>query len=345
MDTTSTIDMSHTNEKREREYLFALASVEGIGAVRINRLLARFDSVEQVFEAELHEIAQLPHFNPILASRILTVRKNFPELQQKLEELTKHGITVLLRDDNEYPALLKSVPDAPIVLCRVGELSKVNENTVAIVGCRQPTPEAINVTLDLAIRLVQSGFTIVSGLANGVDTNAHYGALGVNGKTVGVVAADFSSIFPPENRELAENIYETGCLFSEHPFPTPPTPANLVMRNRIISGLSMATVVIETSKEGGAMHTARYAELQDRTVLACQWGPDNEESDGTHQLIKTGAKPFLPDQLDTVVEMLKDPESLKKENIGSEAEQITLFDNQENHIPSDLQNGDIDATI
>ena len=111
MDATSTIDMIHTDKKREREYLFALASVEGIGPVRINRLLARFDSVEQIFEAEIHEIAQLPYFNPILASRILTVRKNFPELQQKLEELTKHGITVLFRDDSEYPVLLKLVPE------------------------------------------------------------------------------------------------------------------------------------------------------------------------------------------------------------------------------------------
>ena len=345
MDTASTIDMTHTDKKREREYLFALASVEGIGAVRINRLLSRFGSVEHIFEAELHEIAQLPHFNPILASRILTVRKNFSEFQEKLEELIKHGITVLFRDDNEYPALLKSVPDAPIVLCQVGELSEVDENTVAIVGCKQPTPEAINVTLDLAIRLVQSGFTIVSGLANGVDTNAHYGALGVNGKTVGVVAADFSSIFPPENHELAVNIYEKGCLFSEHPFPTPPTPANLVMRNRIISGLSMATVVVETSKEGGAMHAARYAELQDRVVFACQWDSENKQTDGTRQLVKTGAIPFLPDQLDTVVDMLKEPESLQKDNIGSGAEQITLFDNQETDMSSNLQNKDIDATI
>ena len=337
--------MTDTDKKREREYLFALASVDGIGAVRINRLLARFGSVEHIFEAELHEIAQLPHFNPILASRILTVRKKFTELQQKLEELTEHGITVLFRYDNEYPTLLKSVPDAPIVLCRVGELSDVNENTVAIVGSTQPTAEAINVTLDLAIRLVQSGFTIVSGLANGVDTNAHYGALGINGKTVGVVAADFSSIFPPENHELAVSIYEKGCLFSEHPFPTPPTPANLVMRNRIISGLSIATVVIETSKEGGAMHTARYAELQDRTVFACQWSSGKNQSDGTHQLVKTGAIPFLPNQLDTVIDMLKYPENLQKENIGSGAEQITLFDNQENPVSSNLQNGDIDVTI
>lgn len=338
-------NLNETNLKTHREYLFTLASVEGIGSVRINRLLTHFGSVEHIFNAELHEIAQLPHFNPILASRILTVRKKFSELQKKLEELTEHGIDVLFPDDVKYPTLLKSVPDAPTVLCRVGEVSEVSEKTVAVVGCKHPTVEGINVTLGLAIRLVEAGFMIVSGLAAGIDTNAHYGALGINGKTVGVVASDFSSIYPPENHELAMKVYENGCLFSEHPFPTPPTPANLVMRNRIISGLSTAIVVVETSKDGGAMHAARYAQLQDRTVFACQWGSKNEQSDGTQQLIKTGAKPFLPDQLDNVVDMLTDPDRLQSQSLDSSVEQMTLFEHQDSDISTNLQNIDIDATI
>lgn len=317
---------TETEEKRHREYLFALASVEGIGAVRIKRLLTRFGSVQRIFEAELVEIAQLPHFNPILASRILTVRNRFAELREKLDELANQGIEVLFPEDAEYPTLLKSLPNAPTVLCRVGKLSEVSERCVAIVGTERPTVEAINVTLDLSIRLVEAGFTIVSGLANGIDTNAHYGALGVNGTTIGVLSADFSSIYPPENHELAMKIHETGCLFSEHPFPTPPTPANLVLRNRIISGLSMATVVIETSEKGGAMHTAKYAQRQDRPVFACQWDKHNQQSDGTRQLIKTGSLSFLPDQLGTVIDMLMHPERLQNQVIGTSAEQIALFE-------------------
>jgi DNA processing protein len=327
---------SETDEKRHREYLFALASVEGIGAVRIKRLLTRFGSVERIFDAELVEIAQLPQFNPILASRILTVRNRFTELRQKLEELADQGIVVLFSEDIEYPTPLKSVPDAPIVLCRVGELSEVSEKCVAIVGTKRPTVESINVTLELSIRLVEAGFTIVSGLANGIDTNAHYGALGVNGTTIGVLSTDLSSIYPSENNELAMKIYETGCLFSEHPFPTPSTPANLVMRNRIISGLSMVTIVVETSKEGGAMHAARYAQLQDRPVFACQWNSQNQQSDGTRQLIRMGALPFLPDQLDTVVDTLMHPERLQNQITGTAAEQMALFDHQENEISSNL---------
>ena len=320
---------AETDKKKHREYLFALASVEGIGSVRLKRLLTRFGSIERVFDAELVEIAQLPNFNPILASRILMVRNRFAELCQNLDELGNQGIEVLFPEDVEYPTLLKSVPDAPMVLCKIGKLSEVDEQCVAIVGSKRPTAEGINVTLELSIRLVEAGFTIVSGLACGIDTNAHYGTLGVNGTTIGVVPTDLSSIYPPENRDLAMKIYETGCLFSEHPFPTAPTPANLILRNRIISGLSKATVVVETSKEGGAMHTARYAQLQDRPLFACQWSSHNQHSEGTRQLIRTGALPFLPDQLDTVVDMLMHPERLQNHIIGTSIEQMGLFEHEE----------------
>ncbi|MDE0085704.1 MAG: DNA-processing protein DprA [Candidatus Poribacteria bacterium] len=325
----SAVDMSYsteTDQEKHREYLFALASVEGIGAVRLKRLLTRFGSADRIFDAELVEIAQLPHFNPILASRILTVRNRFAELRRKLEALNNQGIEVIFPKDAEYPALLRSVPDAPTVLCRIGELSEMNEQCVAIVGSNRPTVDSINVTLGLSIRLVEAGFTIVSGLASGIDTNAHYGALGVNGTTIGVVSTDLSSIYPPENRELAMKICETGYVFSEHPFPASPTPANLVLRNRIISGLSKATVVVETSKEGGAMHTARYAQLQDRPVFACQWNSYNQHNEGTRQLIRSGALPFLSDQLDTVVDILTHPDRLQNHIIGTSIEQMTLFE-------------------
>lgn len=319
---------TETDKKKQREYLFALASVEGVGPVRINRLLTRFGNVERVFDAELVEIAQLPQFNPTLALRILTVRKRLTELRQKLDELADQNIIVLFPEDNEYPPLLKTIPDAPTVLCRVGKLSEVSDKCVAIVGTKRPSAESINVTLELSMRLVEAGFTVVSGLANGIDTTAHSGALEVNGTTIAVLSTDLSSVYPVENAALAEKICETGCLFSEHPFKVSPTPANLVLRNRIISGLSTATVVVETSKEGGAMHTARYAQRQDRPVLACQWDADYRQSDGTRQLINKGAISFLPNQLDTVIDMLTNPERLENRSVGTSAEQMALFDNQ-----------------
>lgn len=324
------------DEKRNREYLFALASVNGIGPVRIKRLIKRFGNVEQIFDAEIVEIAQLPQFNHTLALRILAIPNRLVQFRQKLNELEEQGISTLFSHDTEYPELLKSVPDAPTVLCRVGAISNVSEKCVAIVGTTHPTVESINVTLGLTIRLVEAGFTVVSGLANGIDTNAHSGTLESDGTTICVLPTDLSTIYPPENYTLARKIFETGCLFSEHPFPTPPTPANLVLRNRIISGLSMATVVVETPKDGGAMHTARYAELQDRPVFACQWGTQNEESDGTRHLIRKGAFSFLPDQLDKVVDMLGQPENLKNIRHGPSAKQIDLFNDKETESSLDL---------
>ncbi len=320
---------TESDEKRNREYLFALASVDGIGPVRIKRLLNRFGNVEQIFDAEIVEIAQLPQFNHTLALRILTIPNRLSEMRQRLDELAAQGISVLYPADTEYPTLLKSVPEAPTVLCRVGALSEVGEKCVAIVGTTHPTVDSINVTLELTMRLVEAGFSVVSGLANGIDTTAHSGTLEANGTTISVLSTDLSTIYPPENRTLARKIFESGCLFSEHPFSTPPTPANLVLRNRIISGLSMATVVVETSKDSGAMHTARYAELQDRPVFACQWGTENQQSDGTRHLINKGAFSFLPDKLDRVVDMLTHPENLQNHVHQTSAEQIDLFNEKE----------------
>jgi len=320
--------MSHLEEKTRLEYWFALASVEGLGGMRIKRLLTRFGSVSSIFEAELPEIARLPSFNPVLASRILTVARNFSTLQERLRDLNSQDVEVLCPEDATYPRQLKSLSDAPAILCKVGKLSEVSEQCVAIVGSKHPTIEGIQATLGLTIRLVEAGFTVVSGLASGIDTNAHYGALGVEGTTIGVLSTDFSSIYPPENRELAAKIYETGCLFSEHTFPTTPSPGNLIQRNRIISGLSVATIVIESHKTGGPMHTARYAQLQDRPVLACRWETHHELSEGPLALIKTGAFPFLPTELDKVVGVLTDPEHLERHTMGVSSKQMALFETQ-----------------
>ena len=316
---------TNSEERKHREYLFALNSVDGIGPVGIKNLLKHFGTVEGIFEAEIYEIAQLPRFNPILATRILTARKQLDQYQRKIDELIERGIEILFKEDNGYPILLKSLPDAPILLCKIGELTEVTDKCVAIVGSSRPTSEAIDLTLNLSIQLANAGFTIVSGLAGGIDANAHYGTLSVGGTTIGVIATDLSYIYPPQNKVLAKQICETGCIFSEHPYPTKPTPSYLVMRNRIITGISMATIVVETTIDGGAMHTARYAERQDRPVLACQWNSQNKHSAGTRQLITKGAIPFQPDQTNIVLDLLSHPEQLKSHIIGTSPEQFQLF--------------------
>ncbi len=325
--------MADAKEKTPLEYWLALSSVEGLGSVRIKRLIARFGSVKAIFEAELPEIARLPSFNPVLASRILTVAGNFSTFRERLNTLSNQQVRVMCLEDPTYPAQLKTLPDAPGILCRVGKLTEIDEQCVAIVGTRQPSTEAIDLTLALATQLVLAGFTIVSGLASGIDAAAHSGALASMGKTVGVVGTDLSSIYPARNNPLAMQIYENGCLLSEHPFRTSPSPGNLVQRNRIISGLSVATIVIESHKTGGAMHAARYAQRQDRALLACRWEgavtgktKKNEAHEGPRELIRGGAFPFAPTEIDKVVDVLLHPEQLETYMSGTSSEQMGLFE-------------------
>ena len=325
--------MADGKEKTPLEYWLALSSVEGLGSVRIKRLIARFGSVKAIFEAELPEIARLPSFNPVLASRILTVAGNFSTFRERLNTLSNQQVRVMCLEDPTYPAQLKTLPDAPGILCRVGKLTEIDEQCVAIVGTRQPSTEAIDLTLALATQLVLAGFTIVSGLASGIDAAAHSGALAGMGKTVGVVGTDLSSIYPARNNPLAMQIYENGCLLSEHPFRTSPSPGNLVQRNRIISGLSVATIVIESHKTGGAMHAARYAQRQDRALLACRWEgavtgktKKNEAHEGPRELIRGGAFPFAPTEIDKVVDVLLHPEQLETYMSGTSSEQMGLFE-------------------
>ena len=321
--------MLQSDPKTPLEYWLALASVEGLGSVRIRRLIARFGSAEAIFEAELPEIARLPSFNPVLASRILTVAGNFPTFRAKLDALKAQEVRVMCPEDGTYPSQLKNLPDAPGILCSVGTVTDIGERCVAIVGTKEPTVEGIQLTLALATQLALAGFIVVSGLASGIDTYAHAGALAGMGKTIAVVGTDLSSIYPSQNDPLATKIYEHGCLFSEHPFPTTPSPGNLIQRNRIISGLSVATIVIEAAKSGGAMHTARYAGRQGRKVLACRWETHHTLSEGPRELIRTGAFPFTPMEVDKVIDVLTHPERLETYSSSAATEQIGLFEDSD----------------
>ena len=318
--------MTDSQEKTPLEYWLALASVEGLGSVRIRRLITRFGSAQAIFEAELPEIARLPSFNPVLASRILTVSGNFPTFRERLNALRDQKVRVMCPEDAIYPSQLKHLPDAPGILCSVGTLTELDERCVAIVGNKDPSIEGIQLTLSLATQLVLAGFTVVSGLATGIDTYAHSGALAGMGKTIGVVGTDLSAIYPARNNPLAMKVYEHGCLFSEHPFPTTPSPGNLIQRNRIISGLSVATIIVEAPKTGGAMHTARYAQRQDRAVLACRWETRHPLSEGPRELIRTGAFPFAPTEVDKVVDVLTHPERLETYASSTASEQMGLFE-------------------
>ena len=309
-----------------QEFWFALASVDGVGPMRIKRLLNRFGTIEAVFDAELSEIARVPLFNPLLAARILKARIRVAEFRRHIKWFKSRGIDILSVEDESYPTSLKAIPNAPAILCKKGNLSQVNEKAVAIVGTTDPTDLGILTTLELSTRLTQAGMTVVSGLAKGIDTSAHLGALSANGTTAGVVGSDLLSIYPSEKQELAEQICENGALFSEHPFTTQPTPTNLILRNRLISGLSIATIVIESEENGGAIRAAAFALEQERLVFACNWANRSQLSEGPRRLIQQDAYPISPDQLDKVVNVLSDPDHLEKIQAAHlTGEQMDLF--------------------
>ena len=309
-----------------QEFWFALASVDGVGPMRIKRLINRFGTIEAIFDAELSEIARIPLFNPLLAARILKARMRVPEFRRHIKWFKNRGIDILCIEDEGYPTQLKEISNAPPILCKKGNLSQVSDKAVAIVGTTAPTDLGILTTLELSTRLTQVGVTVVSGLAVGIDTSAHLGALSANGTTVGVVGSDLLSIYPSEKRELADRICENGALFSEHPFTTQPTPANLVLRNRLISGLSIATIVVEENENGGAMRAAAFALEQDRLVFTCNWENRSRLSEGPRKLIQQGAYPISPDQLDKVTDVLSDPDQLKKIQAAHlTGEQMDLF--------------------
>ena len=302
--------MTDLKKKPPVEYLLALSSVKGLGNIQIKRLIAHFGSAKAVLDAKNSEIERLSSLTPAMATQICTVTDDLPEFRKKLGALRNQNIRVLSLEDPNYPAQLKAIPDAPAILCGVGELTEIDKKCVAIVGTREPTVEAIELTLALAITLTLNGFTVVSGLASGIDTFAHMGALACSSKTIAVLGTDVLNVYPSKNRDLAAKIQARGCLLSEHPFRTSPSPRNLVQRNRIISGLSLATIVIEAREKSGTLHTAKFAKGQGKQLFACRWEKDRGR-EGTRALVRDGAFSFAPDGIDKVVEALQHPEQFE----------------------------------
>jgi len=304
------------------EFWLALVSVENIGPKRVRLLLDRFGTIEGVFSADIADIASLPKFNPLLAERILRVGENLHKFKRQLEFLREKGINLLCLNDVDYPNLLKKIPDPPPVLCQKGTMDLVSDKSVAIVGTRIPTDQGILTAVEFSAELVSAGFTIVSGLARGIDTAAHFGALEANGTTIGVVGCSLWTVYSKENRYLASRICDEGMLLSEHPFLAEPTSANLISRNRIISGLSLCVIVIETEVDGGAIRTVQFAQKQGRKCYAYNWQEGHPQRSGNEWLIAKGANGISLLELPDLIAKLK-----KKQEVvnSSKKDQMELF--------------------
>ena len=259
----------------------ALSSVPGVGGVTAKKLIGRFGDIEAVFDTPDEDLLTVPRVTPDMVARLRAI--SLESLEEELASLGEEGIQVFTWDDEEYPANLRPTDDSPPVLFVSGDVRPEDERAVAIVGTREPTPSAVERAETIARELAARGWTIVSGLALGIDTAAHRGALKADeGRTLAVLGSGLRTIHPRENARLAEEIICRGALLSEFHPNSPPRGQNLMARDRIVSGLSRAVIVVEAGEKSGSLDTAAKARRQGRPVWAVPGSP------GTDLLIKNG---------------------------------------------------------
>jgi DNA processing protein len=274
-----------------RIYWVGFNIVKGIGPARLRALLAFFGDVESAWSASPAAL-EASGLSPKLVEALLQVRTG-DALQRTWERIEALGITVLTWDDPAYPRRLKDIDQSPPVLYARGKLVDDDEWAVAIVGTRRFTSYGRQVATALATAMAHNGVTVVSGLARGIDAVAHLAALDAGGRTIAVLGSGVDRIYPPEHRNLAERIVENGAVLSDYSPGTAPEGINFPPRNRIISGLSQAVVVVEAGKRSGALITAAYAAEQGREVFAVPNGIYAPQSKGTNTLLGEGAQILL----------------------------------------------------
>jgi DNA processing protein len=275
----------------DKRYWVGFTLVKGVGAVRLQALLDHFGDARTAWNASPFDLVAAG-LSPKLAERVVQVRAGV-DLDAYMSQVEKNKIQILTWDDPDYPSHLKEIDQPPPVLFLRGDVSKEDSWAVGIVGTRAVTSYGRQVTEELAAVLAQNGVTVVSGLARGVDAIAHNAALKAGGRTLAILGSGVDRIYPPEHRQLAEKIMQHGAVISDYAPGTPPESANFPPRNRIISGLSMAVVVVEAGDISGALITAEFAAEQGRDVFAVPGMVYAPQSRGTNRLIANGAKVLL----------------------------------------------------
>lgn len=290
---------------RELEAKVALTVARKFTPLGMANLLKRFGSASSIVSAPKNEISKVPKVNRQGADALAEVIQKGEHLRE-LEECEKHGIQLLQIEDRTYPQLLKRIDDPPPLLYVRGEITDMDDLSLAIVGGRSAsyygTAQAAKFARDFATRRI----TVVSGLARGIDTAAHRAALEAGGRTIAVVGSGLLDVYPPENKQFAVEIAENGAVVSEFPLHTPGVARNFPQRNRIISGLSIGVLVVEATRKSGSLITARLAAEQGREVFALPGKVDSDLSQGPHDLIREGAHLVAePEHVYEGLEMLK----------------------------------------
>ena len=283
--------------------LLILSSVPRIGPQKIRALVAHFKTPGDVFHASARELVTVPGIDKKLASNILHHTTDGKFAEEQLKRLNKLGGRIVTLWDKEYPDLLRKIYDPPAFLFVLGKLKEADARSLAIVGTRHPTPYGHSVAESLTRDIAQHSLTIVSGLARGVDTIVHSTALKCKTRTIAVIGSGLDVPYPPENKKLMEHIAEAGAVVSEFAMGTKPDAPNFPRRNRIISGLSLGTIVVESAEEGGALITATTALDQDREVFAVPGNITEKRSNGPNKLIRDGRAKLITNAQDIFDEL------------------------------------------
>ena len=318
--------MTNTNpNSADIEKWLALIRAESVGPITFARLLSHFGTIDSVLGASVGQLAQVDQIGSRTAEQIARTRTSF-DSNPELELADKLGVWIINLHDDRYPPVLKRIYDPPPVLYIKGTLTSSDNLAVAIVGCRRCSSYGAEQASRFGHLLASAGFTIVSGMARGIDTAAHQGALAAAARTIAVQGCGLAKVFPPENEKLFQLIAESGCCISELPLQYEPLPENFPPRNRIIAGLALATIIIEAPYRSGALFTAAAAMENNREVMAVPGKIDSPLNRGAHQLIKQGAKllEYVEDVMDAlgyIGGQLKDHTADAAQKAGQKVEQ------------------------
>ncbi len=314
------------------EALVSLNLIGEIGGIRLKRLLEFFDKPQDILKASCEKLMGVCNIGQKIAAKINSIKKE--DLNKELDLAKKLGLKIITQDDPEYPLNLKDIYDPPIALYVKGKLEERDKFSIGIVGSRRASIYGLMNAQRFAFQLSAKGWTIVSGMARGIDTYSHRGVLKQGGRTLAVMGSGFNHIYPPENRGLSEEISKNGAVISEFPINALPEKQNFPQRNRLISGLSLGVLVAEAAKNSGALITADFALEQGREVFAMPGKVDSNTSFGANNLIKQGAK--LVSCVDDILEEFIIPAAKRSEPSSSgyvaEPEKPALNSKEEKQI-------------
>jgi DNA processing protein len=314
---------------------FILREIPGVGHQMYFRLLQTFGGPEQVLSADPDTLARVPGIHRKTIAGIRHFKPYTDPAKKELKKTLDQGFTILTIHDERFPVFLKNIPDPPALLTCSG-VWEPDIPCIAIVGSRAASSYGISVARRLAFKLAEKGFCIVSGMARGIDTAAHAGALDSTGKTIAVLGSGLNHIYPRENKPLFHKIQERGAVFSEFKLDTDPFPYHFPVRNRIIAGLSCGTIVVEAAQKSGSLITARLAAEYNREVFAVPGSIASQKSQGTHFLLKQGAK-LVENETDVMEELSHlvhaEPASeMRRENAFVKPEDTLELDGDKKHV-------------